>query len=160
MHLQNGGDTVLHNHGGHTFYNRDDSIALETVRLARQVAGIGRQDSRNGSRCSQFPRSDTGKGSELGRRRSTFLARVTGVLETIVPAVSVQPLSTLVIDYEPWVRWMVSADDRAEEAEVVRAATEKRVGRATRNSQRQSYVRYVTLTNDQRGLLKSSAFPV
>ena len=143
---------------GLSFYNQDDYIAVETVRLARKVVGM--QDSRNGSWGSLMPRSEMGnkgKGSVIGLGRATFLAHVNAALAKVVPAVSVMPLSTVVFDYEPWVRWMVSKDDELE-AEAMRTASQRRVGRMTRNSKRQDYVRWITLTDEERQSLRTSGF--
>lgn len=145
-------------HTGLPFYNHDDSIALETARLARKVVRV--PVSRNGSVESHSTRSEadrTEKGSELGHRRATFLSHVSAALTNVVPMVSALPLSAVVMDYEPWVRWMVQRDDEME-TEAMRAVIQRPGGRMTRNSQRQSYERYISLGEIEREWMRRSAF--
>ena len=155
-HLRIGSNTWASE--GLPFYNRDDVIALETVRLARKVVRI--PVSRNGSAEGDSARSDTGrteKGAELGHRRATFLAHVSATLTKIVPMVPTVPLSAVVMDYEPWIRWMVRRDDEME-AEAMRVVIQRPGGRMTRNSQRQSYERYISLSEAEREWVKRSGF--
>jgi hypothetical protein len=71
--------------------------------------------------------------------------------------VSALPLSAVVMDYEPWVRWMVQRDDEME-TEAMRAVIQRPGGRMTRNSQRQSYERYISLGEIEREWMRRSAF--
>lgn len=88
--------------------------------------------------------------------------KITSVLENISPSVLLEARSKQVLDYVPWIRRMVEVDDEMEEAsnaEMLTRATYGK-GRTTRNSQRQSYVRWVELNGYERVILRDTAFRV
>lgn len=121
---------------------------------------IADADSRYGSKGDELEltRSETGrKGSDIGDRQATFLAHVEEGLAKVVPTVPAIPLSSIVCEYEPWVRWMVLKDDELE-AESKRAVVQRRGGRMTRNSQREEYVRWVTLSEWERGRIRCGEY--
>lgn len=100
---------------------------------------------------------------DLLQRRSMHFSGVSDVLCRLVQDNRSVAQRSMFLDYESWVRNMVDADDLLEAADA-RQAQEARAlnrgGRMTRNSQRESYVRYVTLSDEQRRLVRDTAFRV
>ena len=100
---------------------------------------------------------------DLLQRRSMHFSGVSDFLCRLVQDNRSVAQRSMFLDYESWVRNMVDADDLLEAANA-RQAQEARAlnhgGRMTRNSQRESYVRYVTLSDEQRRLVRDTAFRV
>lgn len=85
-----------------------------------------------------------------------------GALSDQIPLIHAQPVDALVLDYAPWIRSIDVADELLEVAANKENETRALLlgGRTTRNSQRQKYERYLTLSVDQRQALENTAFRV
>lgn len=156
---------IMHLQGGIPIFNRDESIAQEAMYCAKKMVGINNRMPDSGSGPSASLRTDERialSTSALPEQRSRFLSRISDVLESVMPAVSLRAVDELVLDYEPWVRKMDEADGVLEAAAMreMEARAAMRVGRLTRNSQRQKYTRYFNLTEGQRACLRDTAFRV
>lgn len=100
---------------------------------------------------------------DLLQRRSMHFSGVSGILSRLLQDNKSVARGALFLDYESWVRNMVGADDLLEAADARQAQearAQNRGGRMTRNSQRESYIRYVTLSDEQRRLVRDTAFRV
>ncbi len=86
--------------------------------------------------------------------QTSYLSRGLGALRRIVTWPKTPALS---LDYVPWVRYMVGADDLLEEASVTDQGL-RRGGRLTRSMQSQVYTRYITLDEQQRSAIDALAF--
>lgn len=143
--------------GGLAFFNWDTAIACEAVRTARSTfenQNEGRVDARGIAVHLE-------SASDQFRSRADFWSQIHVVLGSVVPErVSALRQPSLFLDYEPWVRSMVAADDVMEAAAVEDVQGTKRGGRLTRNSQRQDHVRYFRFSSDQLGTLRDTAFRV
>ncbi len=100
---------------------------------------------------------------DLLQRRSMHFSGVSAILSRLLQDNKSVARGALFLDYESWVRNMVGADDLLEAADARQAQearAQNRGGRMTRNSQRESYIRYVTLSDEQRRLVRDTAFRV
>ena len=89
---------------------------------------------------------------EVLLERTGHFARVSGVLEKIVPVAIRQSVDGLILDYEPWVRMIDRSDTEVEAAGMKESETRRgaRGGRNTRNSQRTQYQRYFDVGEEER----------
>ncbi len=100
---------------------------------------------------------------DLLQRRSMHFSGVSGILSRLLQDNKSVARGALFLDYESWVRNMVGADDLLEAADARQAQearAQNRGGRMTRNSQRELYLPYVTLSDEQRRLVRDTAFRV
>lgn len=155
--------TVSHFQGGIAFYNHDSAIVSEAIDCARRVAKNVTNPS--GWHLSKPDRTEWRRftsATRLQRERSAFFVSFSGALSDQIPLIHAQPVDALVLDYAPWIRSIDVADGLL----VVAANKENETralllgGRTTRNSQRQKYERYLTLSVDQRQALENTAFRV
>ncbi|TDL29487.1 hypothetical protein BD410DRAFT_779895 [Rickenella mellea] len=152
------GFTTLHNvasgkkevDGVIALYSVADYIAQEGLFLAtKSVVSDGR--------CGAWTPFTAG---DLFYGRREHWTQIGDVLDRVVGGYGVISPSTLVLDYEPYVRWMVRVDDEVDSRWMESRGVERRWGRATRNSQRQEYARYVNLGHEHRRTLSNTAFRV
>ncbi|PBK69622.1 P-loop containing nucleoside triphosphate hydrolase protein [Armillaria solidipes] len=135
---------------GHTIlFNTRDSITRQ------DSYGDGDQDRTIMSTAIRLSR-----GGIFGSMRSTNLSAHAGYRDVIKMlgrnVMGAQALrgTAFDVDYLPWIRQIVLADDE-EEKSVNKA--EIRVGRRTRNSQGQRYVRAIEISEDEREALEQTA---
>lgn len=90
--------------------------------------------------------------------RSAFQRQVVAALgELLSISAPLMPRAEVFLDYEAWIRYMVSIDDMLEiKTAEVGTGVLTRHGRQTRNSQ-QRYVRYLSLGNDLRKALAGTS---
>lgn len=132
--------------------------------MALEIARCAKEAMRSGGRGAiRFDRSGERRSMDLLQRRSMHFSGVSDILWRLLQDRMTVARGAMFLDYEPWVRNMVGADDLLEAADarqVQEARAVSRGGRMTRNSQRESYVRYVTLSDEQRRLVHDTAFRV
>lgn len=132
-------------------------MALEIARWAKEATRSG------GNGAISLTRTGERRSLDLLQRRSMHFSGVSDVLSRLLQDNRSVARGAMILDYETWVRNMVDADDLLEAADARQAQEARAVnrgGRMTRNSQRESYVRYVTLSDDQRRLVRDTAFRV
>ncbi|KAL5527587.1 hypothetical protein ACEPAG_6388 [Sanghuangporus baumii] len=151
---------ILHLQDGITQYNYDEAIALEAFKCAGRMVGSSAANVGPGTLLDIRPeerwKTTT---TELLLKRTEYFARVSGVLEKIVPLANRQSVDCLVLDYEPWVRLIDRIDMEMEAAALQESETRSRArgGRSTRNSQRMQYQRYFDLEDEARAVWRANA---
>jgi hypothetical protein len=100
--------------------------------------------------------------AEAPDTRATYHARVQYqsemmlVLGRLLPLYApLLPRPTVFLDYIPWIRHMVAADD-VNEAQPAISAVLRRPGRTTRNSNQQRYVRWISFEDEQLRTLRGN----
>lgn len=149
--VASGGEAV---DGVIAFYSVANCIAQEGLFLATKSSVVS--DGRCGASLPWKPFA----AGDLFYGRREHWTQMGDVLDRVVGGSALVSPSTLVLDYEPYVRWMVKVDDEVESRWTESKGVERRWGRATRNSQRQEYVRYVNLGHEHRRTLSNTAFRV
>jgi hypothetical protein len=155
-----------HLQDGIVLYNWDEAITIEaSCSIKRQIGAL-----LHGPGCGDVSNARSGTRKELrggggleGRKlplphdRAVHFTRVTGVLDKVVGNHVWRRTSVneLMMDYEPWVRWIDRSDGvhekiAADEAERRSRSAVHGGGRLTRNSQRMGYQRYFELGEDER----------
>ncbi|KAF9491036.1 hypothetical protein BDN71DRAFT_111272 [Pleurotus eryngii] len=124
-------------HDGLGMYDRDTLIAEGAIRCARGM-------------LKTIVDQGMFRPRELFRARVGYHSQVVAVLGGVLPEAILQHPSILHLEYGPWVRVMIAADD-AEEAFVL---SQSRGGRTTRNSL--GYVRHIGLGASEREQLSRS----
>ncbi|KAF9509492.1 hypothetical protein BS47DRAFT_149415 [Hydnum rufescens UP504] len=158
------------------FYARDEEIALEIVRAAHRRGALYPLAT-----CSQQDSFSTSPGCfdsiRLFDDRAQHQSRVLKFIEGLVQLSSpLLPRPEIFVDYIPYVRQMVVADDAEKEAEAQALAAlqesarvKGNMARMTRNSQRSAegtsklarrhdFIRYISLRDDELRALYESAF--
>ncbi|KAH7914351.1 hypothetical protein BJ138DRAFT_1170698 [Hygrophoropsis aurantiaca] len=136
------------------FYHNDELIAQEATRLSRGThAAVGKGPllpSINPAASGSF------REHQLFLSRVVYESQMVDALQHIIylPA-PLMPQSSVFLDYIPWVREMVTADDILERLAWDGMEKEKS-GRLTRNSMRAKHARAIELSTEQRGLLDST----
>ncbi|KAF8655270.1 hypothetical protein AX16_003171 [Volvariella volvacea WC 439] len=125
-------------------HDRDEEIASFAIRLARGMVERGVARGQPMLLADKDPSF---------RPRALFRARVDHKRRTEQSLRGRLPLGmrgmghpAIALDYQPWFRLMVEADDRAEKEHLEQAQHERRGGRTTRNSQRYERVMESTST--------------
>ncbi|KAL5508052.1 hypothetical protein ACEPAH_5670 [Sanghuangporus vaninii] len=151
---------ILHLQDGITQYNYDGAIALEAFGCAGRTVGSSAATVGPGTildiRTEERWKTTA---TELLLKRSGYFARVSGVLEKIVPLANRQSVDCLVLDYEAWVRLIDRIDMEMEASALQENETRSRArgGRSTRNSQRMQYQRYFDLEDEARAVWHANA---
>jgi hypothetical protein len=136
-------------HGSLEFYIQDEVIAIELLQLSGQQLAE--------SATTSMSAAETFKSSSLFQARTTFQSQLLNVLDRVVPLSAPQiPRPAVFLDYVPFIRQMVAADDIVERQ--YRELFE-RGSRVTRNSHKEELpARWISLSDEHRQILEATKF--
>jgi hypothetical protein len=128
------------------FYNQDELISRSLVQRSRQslVARVGAVPVMKATSALQA--------RALFRSHVAYQSRLVRALGIIPLSAPLLPRPAIFLDYLPWIRHMISAED----AEELREASRRKSGRQTRNSQRRE--RIIAIAEEHRVDIALTAF--
>ncbi|THG95800.1 hypothetical protein EW026_g5907 [Hermanssonia centrifuga] len=125
-----------------TYYYQDENLMAAGLELSKRAHGDIRPDDMPNAQHDD---------------RAVSLARLGPLLRRLRPWRESANDAALYLDYAPWIRYIVAADDVAE-AGISEVGSQSR--RSTKNSQKTSEVRWLKLEPEERDVLRNTALRI
>ena len=131
------------------FYDLDGMILEDAIRVSRGTLALGLVN----------PGGETPSSRGLYCARARHQSQILELLRPDLVPIQKHFISTVFLDYVPWIRCMVEIDDAFEKSGDWETKPITRTGRPSRTAGRSwTYVRQLTLSDNQRAIVAATGF--